>query len=638
MQIDGYSLDAQRTAIKDFADKENMVIVGEYVDAGKSGKNIAGRPQFIQMMEDIQSGKDGISYVLVFKLSRFGRNAADIMNSVQTLEDNGVYLHSIEDYLDTGKGVASKLLISILSSVAELERENIRVQTLAGREQKAREGKWNGGFAPYGYKLVNGNLEIADDEKDVILKIFELYTTGNMGATGVAKYLNSNGYIKKKRQNGTLEAFSATFVKKVIENPVYCGQIAYGRRKTEKIKGARNEFHIVKQETFPIYQGIHEPIVSEDLWNSANIKRKNNAVKREKVHSLEHEHILSGVLKCPQCGSPMYGNVSRKKKADGTQYKDIWFYQCKRRKVYNGQLCDFRKNINQEVINAAVEEVISNLVKNPQFAELISQELNTKVDVSSINKEIEEHEKRRRKYILVKEKLSSQIDNLDVDDKTFEMKYEDLQRRLDGAYEDIASENDEIEVLKGRKKIIQEEKMAFDSVYTILIGFDKYYKRFTDLEKKEFMNATVSEIQIYPEKQPNGQWLKSITFKFPVLFNGSPTYEVDMSGLDGIKTVETVALLSKIQNLPYTEVTLNLSELDLTSSEAKATYGEISRYIQEKYGFKVSNLYVAQIKRKYGIIERANYNFPKTDNPRVPRCPKEKEDAIVDALKHFKMI
>lgn len=103
-------------------------------------------------------------------------------------------------------------------------------------------------------------------------------------------------------------------------------------------------------------------------------------------------------------------------------------------------------------------------------------------------------------------------------------------------------------------------------------------------------------------------------------------------------SVETVALLSKIQNLPYTEVTLNLSELDLTSSEAKATYKEISRYIQEKYGFKVSNLNVAQIKRKYGIIERANYNFPKTDNPRVPGCPKEKEDAIVDALKHFKMI
>ena len=79
MQVDGYSLDAQKTKMKAYADYNDYEIVGEYEDAGKSGKSIEGRAQFSQMMEDIKSGKDGVSYVLVFKLSRFGRNAADVL-------------------------------------------------------------------------------------------------------------------------------------------------------------------------------------------------------------------------------------------------------------------------------------------------------------------------------------------------------------------------------------------------------------------------------------------------------------------------------------------------------------------------------------------------------------------------------
>ena len=79
MQIDGYSLDAQKARMKAFADYNDYEIVGTYEDAGKSGKSIEGRMEFNYMMEDIKSGKDGVSFVLVFKLSRFGRNAADVL-------------------------------------------------------------------------------------------------------------------------------------------------------------------------------------------------------------------------------------------------------------------------------------------------------------------------------------------------------------------------------------------------------------------------------------------------------------------------------------------------------------------------------------------------------------------------------
>ena len=92
---------------------------------------------------------------------------------------------------------------------------------MAGREQKAREGKWNGGFAPYGYKLENGELVIAEDEVEIIQMIFEQYIHTNDEINGVANYLNNHCYTKKLRQNGTIPGFSSGFIKKIIDNPVY---------------------------------------------------------------------------------------------------------------------------------------------------------------------------------------------------------------------------------------------------------------------------------------------------------------------------------------------------------------------------------------------------------------------------------
>lgn len=111
---------------------------------------------------------------------------------------------------------------------------------------------------------------------------------------------------------------------------------------------------------------------------------------------------------------------------------------------------------------------------------------------------------------------------------------------------------------------------------------------------------------------------------------------VDM--FPGTEHVETVCLLSKLNVKHHIEVEITMDELDLTAAESKATYDEIKAYVLEKFGFKVSQLYIAQIKRKCGIIERKNYNQSKKEDAKVPKCPPEKEAAIMDALKHFQMI
>ena len=261
MQIDGYSLDAQKARMKAYADFNDYQIVGEYEDAGKSGKSIEGRASFCRMMEDIKSGKDGVSYVLVFKLSRFGRNAADVLSTLQVMQDFGVNLICVEDGIDSSKD-AGKLMISVLSAVAEIERENIRVQTMEGRIQKAREGRWNGGFAPYGYRLVDGELQINEDEAPAIQTIFEQYVNTDTGANGLSKYLEAHGFQKLVRQNGTSPLFSATLIRSILRNPVYCGKIAFGRRKLEKVHGTRNEYRQVPQDNYLLVDGLHEGIVS----------------------------------------------------------------------------------------------------------------------------------------------------------------------------------------------------------------------------------------------------------------------------------------------------------------------------------------------------------------------------------------
>ena len=102
--------------------------------------------------------------------------------------------------------------------------------------------------------------------------------------------------------------------------------------------------------------------------------------------------------------------------------------------------------------------------------------------------------------------------------------------------------------------------------------------------------------------------------------------------------VESIVLLSKLHTKQNIEVKLEMSELDLTAVESKATYEEIKDYVLEHMGLKVSSLYIAQVKQKCGIIERENYNLPKSENSRQPKCPPEKEKAIRDALEYFKMV
>lgn len=186
-----------------------------------------------------------------------------------------------------------------------------------------------------------------------------------------------------------------------------------------------------------------------------------------------------------------------------------------------------------------------------------------------------------------------------------------------------------------------------------LMYFDKLYDKLSDAEKKEFMGTFVESIELYPERLDNGKFLKHIHFRFPVYYNGTV---IDDISWENESTVETVVLLSKGAKGPVdlcsarteverrmadsrkVKVDFSLEDMDLSEFKGKATYEQIKAYVLEKTGLKVSSLYIAQIKKKCGLDVGENFNPAKSENARQPQCTPEKEDAIMQAFRHFGII
>ena len=516
MQVDGFSLDGQKSNLRRFADREEMEIVNIYEDAGKSGKSIEGRPAFKQMLLDIENGLE-IDYVLVYKLSRFGRNAADILNSLEHIQSFGVNLICIEEGIDSSQ-TSGKLLISVLSAVAEIERENIIEQTMNGRKEKARQGGWNGGFAPYGYFLKDKQLFIQENEADAVRIIFDKFANTNMGFTKIAKYLNLQGIEKISRANGSLTQWSTHFVRMIIDNPVYCGKIAFGRRAREKVKGTKNEYKQTPQENYILAEGQHEAIISEELWNLAHEKRELTGVKSPSKIGRDRAHLLSGILKCPKCGGPMYTNKHAWTNKDGT-YREIYYYVCSKARAERGKSCDYTATLKKTDIEPLVIEAIRELIQNQDFAGEIKSRICKEIDTSTLNRELKNYESKLREIELNKTRLENEIDSLPEDTRFRERKIHDMTLRLDGLYDIIVELEEKIEDVLLRRKAVEQDAITLENIYTLLANFDKVYDKISDEEKKSLISSLIKEIEIFPCDEAELP-LKSILFNFPIYKDG----------------------------------------------------------------------------------------------------------------------
>jgi site-specific DNA recombinase len=614
-QTEGYSLEAQQERLREYADYKNLEIAGEYCDAGKSGKSIVGRPAFLQMLDDISSEKDNISFVLVFKLSRFGRNAADILKSLQLLEDYEVDLICVEDAIDSSTP-GGKLTLTILSAVAEIERENINVQFMAGKMQKILNGGWPGGPAPYGYRSVNKELVVEPEEAEIVKLIFDRYIQDDGTLNGVAIWLNNNGYSRISK--GEVKPFTYDFIVNVLDNPTYHGKINYFRR--TNLKGVRkNPKDAVEVD------GIYEAIIDEALWQQAREKREASSGRQEKVDEPDRVSLLSGLIKCPACGSGLIATKNKHvNKNRGGHYKTIHYYSCRYYRKSAGRTCEFKHTYNQTKIDSAVFEIVSNLAAHPAFEKAMAMAAGGDESVEAYEKRMKEIRKDLYHQEHEKNRVGAELDNLDVLSDDYDTEYERIQAEMDDIYDRIESLELSLKKIKKKCSEARQGVSSIEGIKKILKNFGKFYEKLTSEEQRELYRQFIERIEVYPEEQEDGRVLKSIHFRFPVRYGETDTIETWI-GAEGEPDDEIAFVL-------------DCSEVQVTVAEAKATYAEIGAYVLEHTGMKVSSLYIAQIKRKYGIDIGIAYNKPEQNKNRVPVCPVEKELAIMDALKAFRML
>ena len=385
------------------------------------------------------------------------------------------------------------------------------------------------------------DTELGLDQLDVLLITdFNSETLTEEQTEAIWEWVHRGGILlfgTGARGDETLSAFS----KQLLEYPVSPGmvyEIQMGQDRTAREPG---ENILSLEGTEVDLKGGTDLLTSGSLTVLSATSVGNGMAAAAIFDFTDLEAPKVKDVKCPVCGVGMYGNKSIKHKADGSKYKDFYYYGCKHRAMTRGHKCDFKKQINEELLDSAVAEVIVKLVSNPKFAAMMQEKISMKVDTSAIEQEIANYEKQLRQSYSVKVRLMEEIDSLDPDDKHYIKRKADLDDRLYKMYDKIEDTENQLVAARAKKMAIEAEKLTGDNIYKVLIFFDKLYSVMDDQEKRQLMESLLSEVQIYEERQPNGQWLKSIKFKLPIIAE-------DMSSsLDNDTHMETVVLLSKVK-------------------------------------------------------------------------------------------
>ena len=553
-QVDGYSIDAQRKNVRKLADLKDFEIVHEYVDAGFSGADIQNRPAFTQMMKDIQDGKDNIQYVLSFKLSRLGRNAIDTLESLRKMQERGVNILTDDGAVDSSSAYGN-FFILIMSGLAEMERENILAQTFAGRVEKARQGRYNGGQAPYGYRIrktdnkkENGILEINEDEAPLIRLIFDRYVNHEHGDGRVAEYLISHGYTKAIRENGKLQYIDKSFVSHVISNELYCGRMVYGKRKNVKNKqtGKVTAQYRNPSEWYRA-DGLQEPIIPVELFERARKIRERNTHYQPKFHDPERVAIFSGILKCPVCGSPMHGvGGLGKVKLDGKHGGGQYYYTCAKHRTKKGEYkCPYSKGWRQDRIDDLMASIIVQVASNDQFREEMSKRLGKAVDTSEFEAQMELLNGQIRNKTKTLKRKAMSIDNFDWDVENSDTLYDVLNSDYVKLNNEIIALEKSLEEVKETVASIENQQITKDGVFKFILDFGRVYNQLSKAEKKELALRLIERIEIFPEEKEDGSIIKSVTFRFPINYCGEEIKTLTCNRQTSDNHVETVVLMSR---------------------------------------------------------------------------------------------
>lgn len=385
---EGYSIQAQLQTLRNYANLYNWQVSNEYVDEGISGKNIKGRPAMQRLMADVELNK--FEAVIVWKISRLSRNMLDTLVMLDKFEENDVKFISYSENFDTGSPIG-RLVVQLMASIAEMERNTLSENVKLGMKQRALEGHWNGGIV-FGYNSVKKELVINQDEARIVQLIFESYLSGK-GLKAIANLLNKAGYRTKRNR-----FFSINGVAQILDNPVYNGKISWLKVENWDTKRRKG-----KNPNPILVEGKHQAIIADDLWHLVQARRKSKSFKQRQSHK---PFLLNSLLRCPMCNSGMTPAITTYTLKDRTKRKHR-YYVCSQFHNKGSSAC---KSNGIKAYNAE-EEVMKRiecfLLDKDKFKETINA-LNNKAfqsvahlkdDLRKIEKELIEIQQLQEKYL-----------------------------------------------------------------------------------------------------------------------------------------------------------------------------------------------------------------------------------------------
>lgn len=383
------SIDAQIRAIKDYAERNGYILIKTYADEAKSATT-DNRPQFQQIFKDIKT--NDYDALIVHKLDRFARDRYDSAFYRRKLKEQGMSLISVLENLDGSP--ESIILESVLEGMAEYYSKNLAREVMKGMRETAYKCKHTGGIPPLGYDVDSqGNYLINPIEALTVKRIFEMYASGKSYRI-MSDKLNSEGCKTKLGK-----PFSICSFHDLLRNEKYKGVFIFNKTSAKGAGGTRNYHKLKSSEDVIKIEGGMPEIVDSVLWNEVRAKMIGN--KRSGAKKAKRIYLLSGIIYCGECNSPMSANT----RSAGRNNEEYSSYDCNRRR--REKTCD-AKSIGKVHIESMVLDYLANdffveenveKLSHKLYSFSMEQRVDANAELPALKKELSSLEKEKESIV-----------------------------------------------------------------------------------------------------------------------------------------------------------------------------------------------------------------------------------------------
>ncbi len=463
---EGHSISVQQEKLATYCIARGWDVYFTYTDPGFSGSNME-RPALKRMFSDIKAGH--LDMVLVYKLDRLSRSQRDTLYMIEDVFlANNVDFVSMTENFDTSSPLG-RAMIGILSVFAQLEREQIKERMAMGNMARAASGLWRGGSgAPIGYDYIDGRLVINEYEAAQIRLIFDLFLKGHT-FNAIQTKLKTSGYTN---HYGTWN--NSHTVTKILQNSTYIGKLRYAGKE---------------------YEGVHEPIISQEIWNAAQLRLKEvlrNLTDHQKTPFIATK-LLTGFTWCGECGARYFFRCCNHKNVAGISIK-YDYYRCYtkegHKKMRTAAKCSSHSWHVHKLDNLIINE-IKKLAFNPEEIKILINKSREAMpeDTHSvaIKKRLEEIEKQTNKIMdlytlgnIPLEVISTRAEALAQEREKLLLELESLQ--------------------------IPEATLSAEEAIAIVANTEEVFANGTMEEKRAFLSSLVNKIVVYPNDDIDIHW------------------------------------------------------------------------------------------------------------------------------------